>query len=373
MILFFSKNIPNKTSQTNTQVSSIGGVDSETKFGSVAQPVAQFFTPTQPPPRTCKYPINISELFPYWLQKDSGDSASLITLTDAYYQWLSCYTKDINEVSFFRLEDLTDLEQMPGDYVKYLASTYLNSLPSEYINSPGYTGGIVDEKDIKNLIDNVKINLYSRKGTDESFKLVINELFGVEPERISVSYPKKYVMRLNSGTFDWMQTETGVQVDNPTIFNPEITASYLNFSVLYDANDIWQDYSYVVNVSGLSPTNYETVVRPLVHPAGTSDFFQIRQDILNNVQTAVTAKTYETPIVINYRGYTLGSFSSLDTCYPGFTSAPTYTFPSWDEEISVKYYSGMTFGMINIKDFVLLSPLAGFTFPNETRSVTVCP
>ncbi len=102
------------------------------------------------------------------------------------------------------------------------------------------------------------------------------------------------------------------------------------------------------------------------------DNYQASLDHFNNLKDTTQIKKNEIPIIINYRGYTLGSFDSLATCYTGFTSAPTYTFPSWDEEISTKYYSGMTFGKIDIKDFLLLCPLEGFTFPNETRSVTVC-
>ena len=362
MFFLFNKNIPNKNYAVNINVSGIDVEIITAEVKSTAQEIYNFYTPTQQITTSCHYPLNVAELFPYWLQKDSANTTSLITLTETYYQWLNCNTQDINEVSFLRLEDLTDLEQMPGDYVKHLANTYLNGLPSEFINSENYTEGIIDESKVRNLIDNVKVNLYARKGTDESFKFVINELFEIDPDRITVSYPKKYVMRLNSGRFDGMS-------DNLS----DMTDSYLNYSVLYDANYLWQDYSYVVNVSGLTAESYQTTVRPLLHPAGTVDFYQTRQDIFNNLQDSIVIGKNEIPIIKNYRGYTLGSSESLAVCYPGFTSAPTYTFPTWDQEIYDKYYIGMTFGMINIEDFLLLSPISGYTYANEIRSVTTCP
>jgi hypothetical protein len=56
------------------------------------------------------------------------------------------------------------------------------------------------------LVDNVKTNLYAKKGTKDSFKLLINQFFDVDPDLISVSYPKQHILRLNSGRFEWMRT-----------------------------------------------------------------------------------------------------------------------------------------------------------------------
>jgi hypothetical protein len=374
MILLFTKTIPNKPYQINVDVGSPDDIANESNAMFFTPSNEQtFWTPTPVPAQNCNYPININDLFPYWLQKESKlTPANIIELTKQYYDWLNCGSSDINASGFFSNQRINDVETTQDEFVKYLASTYIPSIPSDSINYPGYDGGSVDQEKIRSLIDNVKVNLYTIKGSDSSYKSTIHELYDIDPDAVSVSYPKNFVLRLNGGRFDWMRDDTVNPSESQSTFEPNLTSSYLNISVISDTN-MWQDYSYVVNVSGLSPANYETVVRPLLHPAGTSDFFQTKQDIFSNVEDSVVAKTYETPIVINYRGYTLGSFGSLATCYPGFTSAPTYTFPSWDEEISVKYYSVMTFGMINIKDFVLLSPLEGFTFPNETRSVTVCP
>ena len=127
-------------------------------------------------------------------------------------------------------------------------------------------------------------------------------------------------------------------------------------------NGLWQDYSYVVNVSGLSLEAYTNVVRPLLHPAGTADFFQIRQDIFNNNSETVSVFTSEIPKINNYYGYTMGSFSSLSSCDGG---DQTFVFPSWDEEISL-YNSGVTFGNINIVDFTTLTPKSGMGYPNES-------
>jgi hypothetical protein len=58
----------------------------------------------------------------------------------------------------------------------------------------------------------------------------------------------------------------------------------------------------------------------------------------------------------------------LAVCSGG--TEPIYTFPYWDKEISA--YPGISFGNINIADFLLLSPAAGYTYLNETRAGITC-
>lgn len=369
MILLFTKSIPNKTYQLNIDVGSpndIGRPSNETAF--VANP-PQFpsWSPTQTLPPSCSYPLNINELFPYWLrQASTNTNANLISLTQNYYQWLTCYSADINSVGFFDLESINDVETMPDKYVPYFSDVYLNSIPSNQINYPGYSSGNVDQIKIRSLVENVKTNLYSRKGTKSSYELVINKLYDIPPENISITNPKQYIMRLNSGRFDWMQDNVTNPSDSQSTFEPSLTSSYLNISVLPDTN-LWQDYSYVVNVSGLSLAAYDGVIRPLLHPAGTLDFFQLTQNVFNNTTEVITTTTDEIPVITNYVGYTFGSTTTLARCVLGPGSDPTFVFPTWDKEIS-KYSPGVSFGGINIGDFLLLTPLTGFTHPNDARA-----
>jgi len=361
MILIFKKFITKKPREINVAIDSFEEIQNEESINLVNFP--QVFPSAVPP--SCAYPLDIMSLFPRWLHKISisGD-ANLIELTKQYYDWLVCKSNDINSVGFLNLESINDIETMPNSYVKYSASSYLPSLHTNVINYDGYTGGHVDQNKIRLLLDNVKTNLYSRKGSKQSYDTVVDTLFGISAENINISYPKKFVMRLNSGKYDWMGIETVELGDNPIDLPAELSSSFLNFSVLPD-NGLWQDYSYVVNVSGLSLEAYTNVVRPLLHPAGTADFFQIRQDIFNNNSETVRVFTSEIPKINNYYGYTMGSFSSLSSCDQGAGGDKTFVFPSWDEEISL-YNSGVTFGNINIVDFTTLTPKSGMGYPNES-------
>lgn len=370
MILFLKKSVPNKDYVVNGQLdaSDIQRQQTEAAFAFMppsGSAPATFYSPFESTEAVCKYPLNIKELFPYWLRTTENGESALITLTDSFYQWLCCGNTDINSVSFFRLEDLINIQYIPDTLITHLANTYLNALPvTEALQ-------YVTTDKIKNIVDNIKINLYAIKGTENSFKYLINELFGVEPENITVVYPKKYVLRLNGGRYDWMwdTPNTTDYSANPDDFYPQLTGSRLNYSVFYD-NDVWQEHSYVVNASGISAAAYNTVVRPLVHPAGTKDFFNPNIKSLNTVVNPVQSSTYEIPIVANYSLYLLGSTANIGPTFGcsaalgGVTGYPLYTFPSWDIDIAGKYYSGMTFGQINIGDFLYLSPETGFTYPN---------
>jgi hypothetical protein len=366
ILLFFNKNKQNKEYDTNRDLSTFD-TEPRAQFKSLAQPVASFYAPTVDLTTSCNYPLNIRELFPYWLRLTSNGDSVLISLTEKYYQWLTCNTKDINTLSFFRLEDLIDLENIPDELIEHLSNTYLNSLPADSINN-----NIVSPEKVKNIIDNIKVNLYSKKGAEDGFKYVINQFFGVDPDLISISYPKRYVLRLNGGRYDWMSDNLASATNYSTNlddFYPQLTGSYLNYSVLYD-NDLWQEHSYVVNVSGVSLEAYENVVKPILHPAGTKDFFQVRQDIFNNVSDATSNVKSELPFLANYALYKLGSTASIgytfgcSGAYGGVTGQPIYVFPSWDAEISDKYYPGMSFGEINIGDFLYLTPKEGQSYPN---------
>lgn len=394
ILLFLNKTLPDKKYDTNKEVSiinpifDIDGIDTteqvadinnvtvnssgDVSFNAPYQAMSSFFAPTEDLQTTCKYPINIREMFPYWLRlKKDGDSV-LISLTEHYYNWLNCHTTDISSLSFLRLEDLIDLENIPENLIEHLAYTYLNSLPAEEI-----TNKTVSPERVKNLIDNIKVNLYSKKGAEDSFKLLINEFFGVDPDKVIISYPKKYVFRLNGGRFDWMSDNlesVGNYNTNPDSFYPQLAGSILNYSVLQD-NYLWQDYSYVVNVSGLTQDVYERTIKPVLHPAGTLDFFNLNQEVFTNIDDATVVVGEEVPLFENYSMYKLGSTATIGytfgcTAGSGGVTAPIYTFPSWDRDIFSKYYTGMTFGMIQVGDFLTLTPRDGYDYPNDTL---ICP
>jgi hypothetical protein len=367
MILLFTKTLPDKKYAVDVSLSTLE-TEPQTEFAALNQPVASFFAPTEGLPGSCKYPLNIKELFPYWLRLNENGNSVLISLTQNYYDWISCNASDINTLSFLKLEDLLDTETIPEELIQHLAYTYFNSLPTETI-----TNNIVSPQKVKQIIDNIKINLYAKKGSEDSFRSLINDFFGVDPDKITISYPKKYILRLNGGRYEWMQTTQPSETPKYTElseFYPESTSSYLNYSVIQD-NNLWQDFSYVLTTPGVSLDAYTAAIKPVLHPAGTKDFFNIRFDIPNNpINDNVTYTESEISVFRNYALYTLGSTGSIghtfgcSGSYGGVTGYPIYKFPTWDEQIS-QYEAGISFADVIVGDFTTLTPLSGYTYPNE--------
>jgi hypothetical protein len=361
MILIFKNN----NYELNTDPASLGLTDAE--FADGTTNISSFFVKTSQAGVTCAYPQNIKNLFPRWLRLSNNNNSILISLTEQYYQWLSCNCNDITDVGFLNLEDLTNIDNIPTELLSNLANSYINAIPKQSI-----TDGLISETGLKNLIKNIKTNLYAKKGTEESIKLVINKAFDIPVENISISYPKKYTFKLNGGSFDWMRDNlntVGEYYVNLPTFYPQLTGSRLNFSVLSDG-DIWQGYSYVVNCADLSSEEYLGVVRPITHPTGYKDIFNYKPEIFNDTFNSASFITiYEIPKIQNYGDYTLGSTQTIGYtfgCASGFTS-PTYVFPTWDVEIS-QYPVGVSFGPIKLSDFFELFPNSGYTFPNELFS-----
>jgi hypothetical protein len=363
MILIFKNN----NYELNTSPSDFGLTDSS--FADATTDISSFFIKTSETGVTCAYPQNIKNLFPRWIRVSNNDNSVLISLTEQYYQWLSCESSTtingitgITEVKFLSLEDLTNIDNIPGELLSNLANCYINAIPKQSISD-----GLISETGLKNLIKNVKTNLYAKKGTEESIKLVINKGFDIPVENISIGYPKKYIFRLNGGNFDWMRDNLDSVAEYVPTIHPQLTGSRLNFSVISDG-DIWQSYSYVVNCSALSEVEYIGVVRPATHPSGFKDLFNYKPNIFNNTNNSNSGITIvEIPKIQNYGGYTLGSSQTIGYtfgCASAFAS-PYYLFPSWDYEIS-NYPAGSTFGVIILSDFFELTPLPGYTFPNET-------
>jgi hypothetical protein len=377
MILLFTNKIKNVELQFEEELGATKIPTIEEFAPPLQQTVLAFFTPHEQPNPTCSYPMNIEELFPFWLRHASDVSSNLILMTKEYYNWLTCGINE-NDISFFNLENLIDVENIPNKLIKYQLYSYINSFKTEYIQSSDNPQGNIDPEKVKKLLDNVKINLYTKKGTEESVRYVLESLFNIQPNKISVSYPKRFVLRLNGGHYDWMRDDLkniGQYSSNPNSYNPQLTGSFLNYSVLQD-NDLWQEYSYVLNIAGLTAGQYENVVRPLVHPAGTKDFYDVMHDVFSNAGDSTANLYIELPVIKNYAKYNLLDFETMSPCFGCSGSSdnpgPQFVFPSWDIDINSKYPSGVVFGDIEIGDFLRLSPAVGFTFPNENITCTGC-
>lgn len=364
MFVVYTNSTPNKIYDINSNVS---GFSSPAEFAAGFQPLTSFFSFIAGLSASCEYPLSVRDLFPYWMRIQSPENSVLISLTEGYYKWLACNTTDITDLSFLRLEDILNIETAPADLLVNFSRTYVDSLAENQIPK-------ISPENLKNLIENIKTNLYSKKGTKDSVKYLINSLFGIDHDQISVSYPKRYIMRLNGGNYDWMRDNlnpAGQYSANPESFRPQLTGSQLNVSVIQDG-DLWQEYSYVVNAPGLTSSYYGDILASIIHPIGTKYFVNTRSDIFNNTYDAASSfssgviTVAEIPKIQNYTGYTLGSTQTIGYtfgCISGL-SAPTYVFPSWDVEISA--FPGISFGNIIINHFLELLPLPGGSFPNET-------
>ena len=89
------------------------------------QTVLAFFTPHEQPTPTCSYPMNIDNLFPFWLKHETNKSSNLILMTKEYYNWLSCGMEG-NDLSFLNLESLIDIENIPDKLLKYHLYSYIH-------------------------------------------------------------------------------------------------------------------------------------------------------------------------------------------------------------------------------------------------------
>lgn len=378
MILIFSNKVKNIELQLEEEL-----IDKYVPpIAELAPPLQQTalvsFVPTEQTQGTCSYPMDIESLFPFWLRENSQGESKLILMTKKYYDWLSCGMNE-NSVSFFNLEDLIDIESTPDELLKYKLFSYINSFPVNDIVTNDTPTGNIDPTMVKKLFDNVKINLYTKKGTEDSVRYVLESLFNIKANKVSISYPKRFIMRLNGGRYDWMRDDTKLQGQystNPNSYNPQLTGSFLNYSVLQD-NDLWQEFSYVINITGLTAGYYENAVKPLVHPAGTKDFYDVLHDVFSNTGDQSSNLYIELPMIKNYAFYNLFSTQSIiaGCCgCSGSTEKPgrQHVFPYWDVDINTKYPEGISFGQIEIKDFIRLSPAEGFTYLNENKTCVGC-
>lgn len=302
----------------------------------------------------CVYPVNIETQFPYWTTiKNSTSDINLIDLIKEYYNWLNCGSTTITPYfGFFELDKLKDINSQSQSFtLNSFIETFIPSLDKSTV------GQDVSEQEVKTLLNSIKTKLYGKKGTEASFKYIIALVFGVAQNDIYITHPKKYLMVLNGGANSQI---AGID---------RSLRGILNFSILKD-NTIWNDYTYIINVSGINAPSeaerYQKVIRPLLHPAGLNGLYQERKDLFNPKNEDFGSLEYEIPLVKYYLEYTFNTNSTITNCTWGW---PQHVFPDWDKDIYV-YDSqlpapGVTFGGINIRDFLRLEPLPGGTFPNE--------
>ena len=315
-------------------------------------------------------PIIVKNQAPQWLV---DSNSKLVDFLQIYYNWLSDgygYTG----VNMMNMLSMFDIENTPEITLPHFIETYAPDIKGIY--DLGLTLQPSDQN-IKNTIVNIRTEVYQRKSNEDAFRALMNSLFSINPDTIKFSYPKRKILRLNGGKFDWMSSSdyyggTGEYSDD----RYTMVGSHLNQGVLPDSG-MWQEFSYLVT-SEIDDSNpyYEAVVKETLHPAGLLGLYEKLERYSEGAYVPEPPSDYELPRVVHYYPYTLGSTGTLDKC-SGCTGAlsrpgwyyPTFVYPTWDVEIMAG--QSANFGSIIIRDFLELNSEAGAESPNDNIG-TIC-
>lgn len=315
-------------------------------------------------------PVQIQSQVPYWVKKSQS---SLIPFLQSYYDWLS-QGYGYTGVNMMDLKDIFDVSSAPDYVLPHFIATYAPDIQGIYdIDEDSRPSA----ENIRRTIVNIRNEIYQRKSNEDAFKSLMSSLFGITTDTIKLSYPKRKLMRLNGGRFDWMSNSdyygmTGEYGSTGQYSQERYTmvGSYLNQGVLPD-NGMWQDFSYILT-SEIDDSNpyYEAVVKETLHPAGLLGLYEKVERYAEGDYVPGPVEDYEWPKIRNYYPYNLGSTGTLNKCsgctgiyfQPGWTF-PTFVYPSWDKEIMDG--PSANFGSIRIFDFFRLNSIPGLTSPND--------
>lgn len=326
-------------------------------------------------------PIQIESQVPYWMIKNSdgyGNPSMMIPFLQIYYDWLT-ETFGYDSVNIFDMRQLFDISETPSFLLPSFVKTYAPDISGIFNLQESLKP---KDSSIRNTITNIKTEIYEYKSNELAFYRLMSSLFNINPDTISITYPKTKIMRLNGGLLPWMSFGSNPEganfIGSTGSYSNErysLIGSYLNSSVLQDGN-LWQEYSYVIN-SEIDDSNpyYAQIVKQTLHPAGLAGFFE--QKISFEEQSGNTGGEifdYEVPIIAYYYPYTLGSTASLPKC-SGCTGSlhvagwtfPTFVYPTWDIEIGMD--NPPVFGMINVYDFFTLQSTNGNQSPNDAIGI----
>lgn len=289
-------------------------------------------------PDGCQSVFDVKNYLPAWLVKeDANNDTLLVKFLQHYFDWYYC--PNLSSLYSFRLFDYID----PKKYDENTYLTAINShLPgiSEIFSKYDYIPNI---ENIKDIVSNIKYKVYQRKGTPSAINILFTSLF----DDI---------------------TNVNVQYSSPC----EISLTYYVNNIPTDLNksmldEIYQEFFHPCGMtfSSVGPQSFNS------SNAYEDDEIELRE--YNEDSSGVTLTAYEVPILGHYWvynvddmetiGYTSGcSGSSHPRAIADNTSnLSTYTHPNWFLGIS----SGISFGDINISDFVFL--------PYENNPNTLIP
>jgi len=271
----------------------------------------------------CPRVFDVKNYLPQWLVSEDLEGKTLfVKFLQHYYDWYYCF--NLSGIYANKIFDYID----PNSYDENVYLTALNShLPglSEIFLKYNYIPNI---KNIIELITNIKLNFYQRKGTSQGVNIFFSTLFD---EIYSVSVQTNSP---NDLTIHYFYTET-ISLD---MLN-EIYEEFLHpFGMVYSS----QMSEYSSSFSGLIEED--------------ANIYRY-----NESEIGVTSAAYEVPKIGNYIVYNMGDTASLDYTTGCSSASPpprgitantanmsTHEHPNW----TIK---GITaFGDINISDFIFL-------------------
>lgn len=326
-------------------------------------------------------PIQVESQIPTWLKKDvdgRNTISGMIEFLQSYYDWLS-NEYGYTGINVMNIDQIMEIDNSSDYLLEYYVRTFAPDISGVYELDESVKPTI---EQIKNTINNIKLEIYQRKSNEDAFKSIMASLFGQNPEQVILSYPKRKLLRLNAGKLDWMSDSDYYGTTGE--YSPgryTIVGSHLNQGVIQDGK-LWQEYSYLLT-SEIEDTNpyYEQIVKETLHPAGLLGLYEKKEVYFEGGYREDPVSQIEIPKIANYYPYTLGSSISLPKCsgcsgslfVSGWTF-PTFAYPSWDYEISTIGPSA-NFGSIILSDFFRLNSATGSTSPNDiigTSCVFAC-
>jgi len=376
-------------------------------------------------------PVDVRHLFPYWIRERTNlnsSSAHFVEFVQSYYDWL--YTKSGYKLSTVEFQGdgikrLIDIDSTPVEFLKGFVFSYASGFSDWFVGATAGPQETDTTKNVRSLIRSIRPNLYQQKSNEEAYNYFFQSLHGEAGSDVSISYPKKNILRLNGGRFaEWPAEGYGATgyYENTQMLG----GSFLNGDFKLQDSYWYQDFSYLLHAgvdlvddpdTGL-PIYFEDLLT-MLHPAGLKLFFQkTTQDYIPPDDFEGGVIHGELPRLGNYFPYRLSSISGYTACvgcdgspfgYDGPTAyigtvlsgnsvpygydssglfggvsgswtsgdawgsigggsvnheynLPTHNYPDWDEDIP----SGTTFGSIYIREFIYLypasdSPNAGYT------------
>jgi hypothetical protein len=302
--------------------------------------------------------IDVRHIFPYWIIERSTTTPAtnhFVNFVQNYYDWL--YTKSGYELSSGGMFHNSGMGKMID--VEYSSVKLLDKFIFSYAS--GLSTHNIEDKEtdtsrrIRNLITNIRTNLYQKKSNEEAFRYFFQSLFGVAGSDVTISYPKKNIMRLNGGRFaEWPSEGYSTGYYELT---RNLGGSFLNGDFKIQDSYWYQDFSYLIKAgidvvdenTGL-PVYYEDLTT-MLHPVGMKGFFE------KTVQDYIPPDDHEGGIshgeqtrLSNYFPYRLTDSAGITVCVGCSGSGYEYDGPtayigsSWSSGSSSGTFGGSTGG-----------------------------